>query len=298
VTHDEQNALATREAHQLSPHTVREQINHIQELMKSCMKRGTHYDTIPGCGNKPTLLQPGAQQLALMFQWATSYGVKQTDHEDGAREYQVTCLLTSRNSGGIIGEGVGCCSTMERKYHRQVPADVYNTVLKMAKKRAFVDATLNASGASDIFTQDIEDMNLGESGGAPPASPSPAPARKSEAKAKGNDATSDDANAIARENNVMLDEVKIVKDGESAKGPWKLYGIIDAEGRKFSTFSETNYNCAVQAIEKGVPVQIEHKAGRYPDIRELVKIMHEAGDAKPKKAAPSYEPISEDDLPF
>jgi len=37
-------------------------------------------------------------------------------------------------------------------------ADVYNTVLKMAKKRAFIDGILSATAASDIFTQDIEDM--------------------------------------------------------------------------------------------------------------------------------------------
>ena len=37
-------------------------------------------------------------------------------------------------------------------------ADVYNTVLKMAKKRAFVDATLTATAASDFFTQDVEDF--------------------------------------------------------------------------------------------------------------------------------------------
>lgn len=35
-------------------------------------------------------------------------------------------------------------------------ADVYNTVLKIAKKRALVDATLTATAASDIFTQDLD----------------------------------------------------------------------------------------------------------------------------------------------
>jgi hypothetical protein len=39
------------------------------------------------------------------------------------------------------------------------PADLYNTVLKMAKKRAQVDATLTAVGASDILTQDLEDLD-------------------------------------------------------------------------------------------------------------------------------------------
>jgi hypothetical protein len=38
------------------------------------------------------------------------------------------------------------------------PADYYNTVLKMAKKRALVDAVLTATAASDIFTQDVEDL--------------------------------------------------------------------------------------------------------------------------------------------
>jgi hypothetical protein len=37
-------------------------------------------------------------------------------------------------------------------------ADTYNTVLKIAKKRAHVDAMITACAASDIFTQDMEDI--------------------------------------------------------------------------------------------------------------------------------------------
>lgn len=44
------------------------------------------------------------------------------------------------------------------KVEHDNPADYYNTCLKMAKKRALVDATLTTTAASDIFTQDIEDM--------------------------------------------------------------------------------------------------------------------------------------------
>jgi len=44
------------------------------------------------------------------------------------------------------------------KVEHDNPADYYNTVLKMAKKRSLVDVTLTATAASDIFTQDIEDM--------------------------------------------------------------------------------------------------------------------------------------------
>ncbi len=44
------------------------------------------------------------------------------------------------------------------KVENENPADQYNTVLKMAKKRALVDAMLTCTAASDIFTQDLEDL--------------------------------------------------------------------------------------------------------------------------------------------
>lgn len=51
-------------------------------------------------------------------------------------------------------------------------ADVFNTALKMADKRALIAAVLNGTAASDVFTQDVED----QSGGAPPPE-LPQPAR-------------------------------------------------------------------------------------------------------------------------
>lgn len=51
----------------------------------------------------------------------------------------------------IEGQQIG------RKENEDI-ADVYNTVLKMAKKRAYVDAVITATGSSQIFTQDMEDM--------------------------------------------------------------------------------------------------------------------------------------------
>ena len=38
------------------------------------------------------------------------------------------------------------------------PADLHNTILKMACKRALVAAVLNATAASDFFTQDLDDL--------------------------------------------------------------------------------------------------------------------------------------------
>jgi hypothetical protein len=52
-----------------------------------------------------------------------------------------------------IAEGGG------EKIEHDNPADYYNTILKMAKKRAQVDATLTCTAASDCFTQDLDDIN-------------------------------------------------------------------------------------------------------------------------------------------
>lgn len=52
-------------------------------------------------------------------------------------------------------------------------ADLYNTVLKMADKRALIAAVLNGTAASDVFTQDVEDMPSGAAGaGTSPTAPS------------------------------------------------------------------------------------------------------------------------------
>ena len=55
------------------------------------------------------------------------------------------------------------------------PADHYNTVLKMAKKRALVDAVLTTTAASDIFAQDLEDLNASLATLTPQAPAQPTP---------------------------------------------------------------------------------------------------------------------------
>ncbi|NGM17740.1 hypothetical protein GMI70_07010 [Eggerthellaceae bacterium zg-893] len=149
---------------------VRAQVNQIQHLMKEVLINGEHYGTVPGCGKKPTLLQPGAEKIAYMFHLVPAYDVERMDLGGGHREYEVTCTLTQRDTGEVVGGGMGTCSTMESKYRYRKDyrsgqrtenpdiADTWNTVMKMAKKRAFVDAVKSTTAASDIFTQDIEDL--------------------------------------------------------------------------------------------------------------------------------------------
>ena len=59
-------------------------------------------------------------------------------------------------------EGRAIEAQEEGRVENEDLADTYNTVLKMAKKRAHVDAILTATAASDLFVQDVEDGPRGQ----------------------------------------------------------------------------------------------------------------------------------------
>jgi hypothetical protein len=148
---------------------VRSQVGKIQALMEAVMQKDQHYGVIPGTSGKPSLLKPGAEKLCFVFRYAAEFSIERIDLPDDHREYIVGCTLKD-TTGRIVAQGVGSCSSKEKKYRYRKNgdenpniADVYNTVLKMAKKRSHVDATITACAASDIFTQDVEDMSFEES---------------------------------------------------------------------------------------------------------------------------------------
>jgi len=169
---------------------IRSQVVRIQEVMTAVMKKDTHFGVIPGT-NKPTLYKAGSEVLLTTFRISVEPEVEDLSTSDEVR-YRVKAVGRHQTSGIVIGIGLGECSSSEDKYRwrravcdeefaetdadrkrekwmkgggdpykqrqvRTVPADVANTVLKMAKKRAQIDLTLTALAASDIFTQDLED---------------------------------------------------------------------------------------------------------------------------------------------
>lgn len=170
---------------------MRDHVNRVQEVMKAVMIRETHYGVVPG-SKKPSLYKPGAEVLCVSFRVGPSYKIEDLSNPDCVR-YRITCVGTHQTSLTVLGEGVGECSSNEEKYKwrravcaeefeatpierrrvkfsqyqgkvqktdqiRTEPADIANTVLKMAVKRAQVAMTLNVTAASDCFTQDIEDL--------------------------------------------------------------------------------------------------------------------------------------------
>lgn len=134
-----------------------EKIHAFQAVIQQAVKPGHDIGIIPGT-DKPTLLKPGAEKIVMMMGLSSRYEImdKVEDYDKGFFSYNVKCVL-SRNDYDIC-EGVGNCNSRESKYVKSDPYSIANTILKMAKKRAYVDAALSVASLSDIFTQDIEDM--------------------------------------------------------------------------------------------------------------------------------------------
>ncbi|SDR37134.1 hypothetical protein SAMN05443245_5188 [Paraburkholderia fungorum] len=187
----ESAGIVAGEVHQFSAMEIRQRVNLVQEVMRSIMKSETHYGVIPGT-KKPSLYKPGAEVLCVTFRVADKYEIEDLT-VDGMARFRVRCVGIHQVTGVVLGEGMGECSSHEEKYKwrgaicaeefevtpenlrrlkfakwnnkvekkqqiRTESADQANTILKMACKRAKIAMTLNVTAASDIFTQDIEDL--------------------------------------------------------------------------------------------------------------------------------------------
>lgn len=136
-----------------------QKITQFQKVIQETLHQNHDYGIIPGT-SKPTLLKPGAEKILMMLGLRSEFEIVDStrDFKEGFFQYQVRCKLFKGDI--LITEGLGSCNTKEKKYINQDPFSIDNTVLKMAKKRALVDAALLVGSLSDIFTQDLEDMDL------------------------------------------------------------------------------------------------------------------------------------------
>jgi hypothetical protein len=164
----------------------------IRQVMANVLEEGKDYGRIPGT-DKPTLFKPGAEKLCLTFALGAVLPTVEDLSTSDAVRYRVSVPIEAAD-GRVLAVGLGEASSDEEKYRwkrpvcdeefdetpaacrrvkwfkgrdgayqgkqiRTSPADLANTVLKMAHKRAFVAGTLLATGASSVFNQDLEDFN-------------------------------------------------------------------------------------------------------------------------------------------
>lgn len=165
-----------------------QKISTLQAVIQKTLKSGHDFGVIPGT-NKPTMFKPGGEKICMMFGLTPNYDFmdKTENYKDGFFAYNVRCTLYKNEQA--VSQGVGSCNSWEKKYRyinsntppegvdpstvksfvnsygqtkykidNPDPCDLVNTILKMAKKRAFVDAVLQVASLSEVFTQDLEDM--------------------------------------------------------------------------------------------------------------------------------------------
>jgi len=176
-------------------------IRAFQALVRKQLVPDHDFGTIPGTP-KPSLWKPGAEKLCKLLGLADSYTVvdKQEDWKEGFFYYRVTCELRSIRDRTLIAQGLGSCNSRESRYRyrwvfgsevpehidkkslatktirtkkgqkavmyrieNEDPYSLPNTLLKMAKKRAMIDAVLSAGRLSDIFSQG-DDVSTDDNG--------------------------------------------------------------------------------------------------------------------------------------
>ena len=124
---------------------------YFRKNLESIMKENEDYYIIK---NKKSLAKGGAEKLASGFRLQAKFEIDKEAHEifkdiNGLIAYR--CKLYDQEEK-YKGEGGGA-DTLARNDNDP------NKTIKMAQKRAYIDAIIRTTGLSDIFTQDLEDMN-------------------------------------------------------------------------------------------------------------------------------------------
>lgn len=112
------------------------------------MVDGKDFHVIQG---KKSLAKGGAEKIASIFGWQADFRKDTEVFESLGLAGFIPFICRLSKLSVFVGEGRGGAS-LER--NGKDP----NKTIKMAQKSAFIDAVLRASGLSDFFTQDLEDM--------------------------------------------------------------------------------------------------------------------------------------------
>jgi len=195
---------------------MKNKLDIVQQFFRDVMVPDVDYGIIPGTP-KPTLYKSGAEKLCELYGFTIEIANKreERDYKTGFYLAEVTVRLRHRATGQVVAEGVGEANVYEAKYRwrwvgeRDLPRgidkenllskefssrdggkwskyrlenadlfDQWNTVLKMAKKRSLVDATLSATRSSGIFSQSEDDFEAYIMGEDEPATKPTPPPRK------------------------------------------------------------------------------------------------------------------------
>ena len=146
-------------------------------------------------------------------------------------------------------------------------ADVWNTVYKMAFKRAYVNAILQATTASDFFTQDLEEGGNGGHRGSEPSGTTEKPVAGRTAPKKAHPEA-----PVPEVPEVW--EAQILDVDEEEKGGKMVYHVKFVGGREAGTLNEELARKAYEMFKTDPlsAVRASVRPGRYPNTFELREV--------------------------
>jgi hypothetical protein len=169
---------------------------------RAVLRDGVDYGTIPGAGDRKLLLKPGAEKLLQWFGFGFTCDRVDLELDDDGQKQGVTyrCTITKQLPEGRIAAVTTCegyAGYDELKFFKPVtdaerhkaearergwaakdrrPADPtkwqnlmpykapWNTILKMAQKRAIVGAAIVATAASGLFATEEDESPVADDG--------------------------------------------------------------------------------------------------------------------------------------
>lgn len=127
------------------------------------LRRNVDFGKVPKA-SKPSLFKSGAERILMTYGVESRYILEKAVEEFGNGErlpmffYRFKCELWKGNQH--ITDGYGSANSYESACGRASKWDVANQRIKIAKKRAMVDACLMLAQLSGAFTADIEDSDI------------------------------------------------------------------------------------------------------------------------------------------
>lgn len=152
-----QTVAPTTDIETIDANVASKKLASMMAFIKQNLKKGTDYMSI--AGGKPTLLKSGAEKMNILMGFGAEYEkTKEIMNKDDQTYYvEIKCTLRHLKSGVAIAQAIGSCNNKEKARQHLAFYDSLNPVLKIAEKRAYVAATLNANALSQFYSQDLDD---------------------------------------------------------------------------------------------------------------------------------------------
>ena len=125
------------------------------------LNRGTDFGVIPKT-KQPSLFKSGAEKVCMSYGLMQRFCIEskiETLEPEAFFAYTVKCDLVKIGTNGteyVFCSGFGSANTKEKRNGFNDAFNAANSTLKMAQKRALVQAALAVSGLSSMFSQDME----------------------------------------------------------------------------------------------------------------------------------------------